>query len=85
MSQVLGADYLFFVDAPPADLGDRVEALMAATELPVQRRKKAKKRRRHGPSTGPSTSGRTSSTSPSPTLSAPIRSVRARPSSTSAS
>jgi radical SAM family uncharacterized protein/radical SAM-linked protein len=54
MSSVAGADYLFLVDTPPDELATRVDALLAADELPAERRLKAKKRkrgRRGGPMT----------------------------------
>jgi radical SAM-linked protein len=44
MSTVAGADYLFLIDAPPADLGERVAALLAAETIPVERRAKLKKK-----------------------------------------
>jgi hypothetical protein len=50
MSSVAGADYLFFVEAPPADLEARIDALMAAENVSVQRDLKPKPgQRRRGP------------------------------------
>ncbi len=49
MSSVAGADYLFFVDAPPDDLGDRVQAMVDAPELLVERRAKKSKRKGRRP------------------------------------
>jgi radical SAM family uncharacterized protein/radical SAM-linked protein len=45
MSIVAGADYLFFVDGAPEGLAARVDALVAATEVPVERETKASRRK----------------------------------------
>lgn len=50
MSSVAGADYLFFVEAPPEDLESRIDALMSAENVSVQRDLKPKPgQRRRGP------------------------------------
>jgi len=52
MSQVAGADYIFVVDSPPDDLAARVNRLMAAPELLVERKRKNRKKKgrwRRGP------------------------------------
>ncbi|MBL8617639.1 MAG: TIGR03960 family B12-binding radical SAM protein [Deltaproteobacteria bacterium] len=50
MSTVAGADYLFFVSEAPADLGARVDALVAQEQILVQRDLKPKPgQRRRGP------------------------------------
>ncbi len=45
MSQVQGADYAFVLDRPPSDLSERVDRLMAAETLEVERKAKQKKGR----------------------------------------
>ena len=45
MSQVAGADYIFVIDAPPSDLHKRVMNLHEARELPVQRKRKQRKKK----------------------------------------
>ena len=47
MSRVAGADYLFLVDEPPADLADRVAGLLARETAEVRRRKKGSGRKRN--------------------------------------
>ncbi len=55
MSRIAGADYVFVVSDPPADLDARIAAVTAAERLPVERRRKERKRGRRGRGAAPRT------------------------------